>query len=247
MPVSMELLLPEHVAGGWRKTADPGPYPALYLLHGMSDDHTAWMRRTSIERYVEGKPLAVVMPNAHLSWYTDGAFGLDYFRFVTEELPDYCERSFPLSRAREDRFVAGLSMGGYGAMKAALRRPDRYAAAASFSGALDAVRATDRFDARYVEAVFGSKERLRGGDDDLFAAAERLNAASCPALYQWCGTEDHNYEDNVRFHAHAERLGLPIAFEEGPGGHTWDCWDRCIERWIADGLPIRSAPRPGQR
>ncbi|MCI3921294.1 esterase family protein [Paenibacillus sp. TRM 82003] len=247
MPVSMEVLLPEHVAGGWRKTADPGPYATLYLLHGMSDDHTAWMRRTSVERYVEGKSLAVVMPGAHLSWYTDGAFGMDYFRFVTEELPDYCERNFPLSTAREDRFIAGLSMGGYGAFKAGLHLPHRYAAAASFSGAMDAVGATERFDAGYVEAVFGSTERLRGSEGDLFATAERLDPAASPALYQWCGTEDFLYEDNVRFRAHAEKLGLPLTYEEGPGGHSWDHWDRCIERIVADWLPLRAAAGRDER
>ncbi|CAM3733266.1 alpha/beta hydrolase [Marinicrinis lubricantis] len=243
MPVSMEVLLPQHVAGGWRKTKDPGPYPTLYLLHGMSDDHTSWMRRTSIERYVEGKPLAVVMPAGHLSFYTDMAFGRNYSRFITEELPAFCERMYPLSNQREDRFIAGLSMGGYGAMKAALNAPERYAAAASFSGATDALRAFQSLPSQLVTDVFGSKEKLEGGENDLFAEASRLAASDLPKprLYMWCGTEDFLYEENVRFQYHVKSLGLPLEYEEGPGDHSWQYWDRCIERTIPWLLMNRSS------
>ncbi|WP_199613952.1 alpha/beta hydrolase [Paenibacillus alkalitolerans] len=243
MPVSMEVLLPQHVAGGWRSVNDPGPYPALYLLHGMSDDHTAWMRRTSIERYVEDKPISVVMPAAHLSWYTDMAFGREYFRFITEELPAFCERMYPISSAREDRFIAGLSMGGYGAMKAALNAPERYSAAASFSGEMDALKTYDRLPSQLSSDIFGSRERLEGGVNDLFASASRLAASDGPRpnLYMWCGTEDFLHEENVRFQQHAKSLGLPLEYEEGPGGHSWQCWDTCIERtipWLLQHLSV---------
>jgi putative tributyrin esterase len=247
MPAPMEVLLPQHVGGGGRKVNDPGPYPTLYLLHGMSDDHTAWMRRTSIERYVEGKPIAVVMPAAHLSWYTDMAFGREYFRFLTEELPAFCERMYPLSNAREDRYIAGLSMGGYGAMKAALNAPERYAAAASFSGAMDAMKAFDRMPSRLSQDIFGSREQLEGGVNDLFAAAARLAASDRerPQLYMWCGTEDFLYEENVRFGAHAASLGLPLEYEEGPGDHRWQYWDECIERALS-WLPVRRSAEGGK-
>ncbi|MCZ8518550.1 MULTISPECIES: alpha/beta hydrolase [Paenibacillus] len=237
MPVPMEVLLPQH--GGRRGTASPGPYAALYLLHGRTDNQSAWMRRTSIERYAEGLPLAVIMPAAHLSWYTDMANGRDYFGFITRELPAICERNFPLAPVREQRFIAGLSMGGYGAMKAGLLAPDTYGAAASFSGALDAVRTYDRLDPGQAADIFGSRDALEGSVNDLFAGAERLagTGAAVPDLYQWCGTEDFLYEDNVRFREHAVRLGLPLTYEEGPGGHEWKHWDRCIER-LLQRLPL---------
>lgn len=242
MPVPMEVLLPQHVAGGGRKVKDPGPYPALYLLHGRSDDHTAWMRRTSVERYVEGLPLAVIMPAGHLGWYTDMACGRDYFSFISEELPAICERMFPLSDAREDRFIAGLSMGGYGAMKAGLRVPERFGAAASFSGAMDADKLFERLDPRELNDIFGSRDKLKGGPDDLFALAEALVQSDKPRpeLYMWCGTEDFLYDDNVRFREHARKLGLALTYEEAPGDHSWKYWDRCIER-ILDWLPLRQA------
>src|SRR5690348_3177908 len=126
---SMTLILPENTTGG--------PFPTLYLLHGLSDDDTAWLRRTSIERYVDELGLAVVMPAVHRSFYTDEYYGRPYWTFVTEELPRIAGRFFRLSDRREDTFVAGLSMGGYGAFKWALRHPERFAAAASLSGALD--------------------------------------------------------------------------------------------------------------
>ena len=94
----------------------------LYLLHGMSDDQTIWQRRTSIERYAAAYGLAVVMPTTDLGWYTDMYRGDKYFAFITRELPAVCRDLFPMmSPRREDTYVAGLSMGGYGALKCALR------------------------------------------------------------------------------------------------------------------------------
>lgn len=234
MPVPMEVLLPQYVSGGSRGVKDPGPFQTLYLLHGKSDDHTAWMRRTSVERYVEGLPLAVVMPAGHLGWYTDMVHGRDYFRFISEELPAICERMFPLSPAREGRFIAGLSMGGYGAFKAALSAPETFCAAASFSGALDVRKAYEILGRKQADDVFGGEERLDGSVNDLFAQAERLMQSEQPRpnLYQWCGTEDFLYSDNVRFKDHAEKIGLPVTYEEGPGDHNWKNWDRCIERTL---------------
>jgi putative tributyrin esterase len=242
MPVPMEVLLPQHVAGGSRRVEDPGPYQTLYLLHGMSDDHTAWMRRTSVERYVEKLPLAVVMPAGHLGWYTDMVYGKDYFKFITEELPTICERMFPLSSSREDRFIAGLSMGGYGAMKAGLLSSNTFCAAASFSGAMDTMDVFNRIDEKLSSDVFGSREVLKGSKNDLFAAAEKLAQSDKlrSELYMWCGTDDFLYDANIRFKEHALKLGLPLTYEEGPGDHQWKYWDKCIER-ILQWLPLKSS------
>jgi putative tributyrin esterase len=96
--------------------------PVLYLLHGMSDDHTAWIKNTAIERYVSDRNLAVIMPSTHLGWYTDMAHGNKYWTFISEELPKITQSFFKhLSDQREDNFVAGLSMGGYGALKMGLK------------------------------------------------------------------------------------------------------------------------------
>ena len=243
LSTSMTVILP---LGGPVTLASPSqnprPYPVLWLLHGMSDDHTIWQRRTSIERYAEALGIAVVMPAVARSYYTDMASGLPYWTFVSEEVPGVARSLFPLSAAREDNFVAGLSMGGYGAFKLALRHPERYAAAASLSGALDVnalIKRSSRQLAREKRWIFGNLKQLPGSDNDLLALAEKVAAAPDPRppLYQWCGTEDFLYPDNLTFRDHARSLGLDLTYEEGPGAHEWVYWDRQIQR-VLEWMPI---------
>jgi Predicted esterase len=234
--VSMNVLLPEHPC-----PRPDGLWPTLYLLHGYWGDHTDWQRRTLLERYVEGMNLAVVMPAGHNSFYTDISRGPRYFEHISEEVPTLCERMFPLSSKREDRFVAGLSMGGYGAFKVALRCPDRFAAGASLSGVMDVVGAMEEYGQerrteRLMEA-FGTAQEQRGGENDLLAVASRLieSKTPLPRLYMACGTEDFLYENNRSFLA-AVGESLGIVYEEGPGEHTWNFWDAYIQRvlkWLA--------------
>ncbi|MCI0581123.1 MAG: esterase family protein [Chloroflexi bacterium] len=247
---TMTVILPDPVAPGQGATplSPPHPYPTLYLLHGMSDDHTIWPRRTSIERYVEPLHLAVVMPAVQRSFYTDMVTGQRYWTFVSEELPSLARAYFPLSAAREDNYVAGLSMGGYGAFKLALTHPGRYRAAASLSGALDVARLAQAEEAAggsELKQIFGAAGRLAGSPNDLFYLAEWLAQRKevRPSLYQWCGTEDYLYEDNVRFREHTRALGLAVTYEEGPGGHEWASWDEQIQRVLAwlPGVSMRQA------
>src|SRR5262245_15620624 len=135
---SMHVLLPQRPLAE-TQSKPRKKFRTLYLLHGRSDDHTAWQRFTSIERYVEGLNLSVVMPAVHRSFYNDMFYGGKYWQFISEEVPAIARDIFPLSADRKDNFAAGLSMGGYGAFKLALTHPDRFAAAASLSGGLDIV------------------------------------------------------------------------------------------------------------
>ncbi|WCT54799.1 alpha/beta hydrolase family protein [Paenibacillus kyungheensis] len=245
---TMNVILPQetHSQIGMEGKVTGGKHPTLYLLHGLSDDHSIWLRRTSIERYAAEYGIAVVMPAAHRSFYTDMKQGGDYFKFVSEELPQLAESFFPLSNRREDRFVAGLSMGGYGALKLGLRLPDRYAAAASLSGATDASALFERGDVAYtqeLERIFGTVEELRGSDNDLFYLAEQLasdKSKQAPQLYQCCGTEDFLYDHNIRFRDHVNGLGLQLTYEEEPGEHEWGYWDTKIQR-VLEWLPLRKS------
>lgn len=238
MKTSMNVLLPH------RPCMRPdGRWPVLYLLHGLSDDHTGWMRKTSIERYVEEMDLAVVMPAVQRSFYADMKHGLKYWTFVSRELPAMCERMFPIGNTRETRFAAGLSMGGYGALKLGLVCPERYAAVASLSGVVDILSRALASDyepeqARFFFDAFGSPEELRGTVGDLPAVARRLIAsgAALPRIYMACGTEDFLYENNQGFLAEFGDA-LNVAYEEGPGAHTWAFWDAYIQR-VLKWLPM---------
>ena len=237
---TMHVILPQRKLADAQKKSSK-KFRTLYLLHGHSDDHTAWQRWTSIERYVERLNLAVVMPAVHLSYYTDMAHGGKYWQFISEEVPAVVRDIFPLSSERKDNFVAGLSMGGYGAFKLALTHPEDYAAAASLSGALD-IRERVRTDHprndknRLAEMrnIFGDLSKLPGSKHDLIALAKKVSKGSVrPHLYQCCGTEDFLYKENIHFRDIVSKLPLHLTYEEGPGEHNWAYWDKMIQSALA--------------
>ena len=168
MSSSMRVILPETTE---RRIGDSGVsraglptfqgHPTLLLLHGLSDDESIWTRSTSIERYAAGLGLAVVMPNVHRSFYTNMVHGYRYWDFASREVLDKARAFFPLSHARADNFVAGLSMGGYGAFKLALSMPEAFSAAASLSGVADAAAFRDA-RALDFQLIFGSSGPERG-------------------------------------------------------------------------------------
>ncbi|MGO4696715.1 alpha/beta hydrolase [Paenibacillus sp. 2TAB26] len=240
LSTSMTVILPQQTTSqiGMNNRSSQKLHKTLYLLHGLSDDDTIWMRRTSIERYVAEQGFAVIMPNVHQSFYTDMAYGNKYWTFLTEELPAVARSFFPLSDAREDNFVAGLSMGGYGAFKWALRHPDRFAAAGSLSGALDMADMVKRSEMtdlkRLFHLIYGDKE-IKGTDDDLLhlvAGSAKLDSAAKPLLYQCCGTEDFLYNDNIAFRNASEQANYPLTYVEGPGNHEWSYWDTHIQQFL---------------
>lgn len=210
------------------------PLPTLYLLHGLSDDHTAWMRNSRVINYAEKLDLAIVMPAVNRSFYTDMVHGARYWTFISDELPRIMEACFPLRQDREGRFAAGLSMGGYGAMKLGLLRPERYAAVAALSAPLWMHEAMsfspDKEWLREMADIFGSEEQLRNGEGNLALAAEKLAPESVPSMYVACGTEDFLFEANEMFISHyGSKLG--IAYETVPGeSHTWSFWDQQIQK-----------------
>ena len=246
---TMNVLMPQRPLAEMRKKP-PKKFRTLYLLHGHSDDHTAWQRWTSIERYVEGLNLAVVMPAVHLSFYNDMAYGGKYWQFISEEVPMVAREIFPLSAERKDNFVAGLSMGGYGAFKLALTHPERYAAAASLSGAVDInevvkVRSDPMNEIwlQEMRTVFGDLGKVPGSKNDLFALARKVAKGSMkPRLYQCCGTEDFLYADNIHFRDVVRKLSLDLTYEEGPGEHDWAYWDKMIQNVLAWMFPKEKKP-----
>jgi putative tributyrin esterase len=245
MCVEMDAIIPQVSGGQTGRTgaADGGLFRTLYLLHGMSDDHTIWQRRTSIERYASDYGIAVIMPSTQLAWYTDMYRGLKWWTYISEELPKICRGFFPLSAKREDNFAAGLSMGGYGAVKLGLRAGEAFSHAATLSGGLkvgDTVKNEEsNGDHNSIwHNVFGPYDKFAGGDNDLFALAEkRKTTGMAPKIYQWCGTEDFLYGQNIEFRDHLLKLGYDLTYEEGPGDHQWKYWDEKIQR-VLEWLPL---------
>jgi S-formylglutathione hydrolase FrmB len=205
-----------------------GPFPVLYLLHGLSDDQTAWQRRTSLERYVEGLPLIVVMPDGGRSWYANDPrpFGLAYEDHIDQDVIGFVDRAFPTIPTRKGRAIAGLSMGGYGAVMHALRRPDLYSVACSHSGAV----ATLYKPLSHRQPLLDVLPRAKY--DCFTLAAKAKKAGRKVALRLDCGTEDFLLAQNRAFHAHLTKLGLPHEYAEYPGAHTWEYWDRHIGETI---------------
>ena len=219
---NMTVMLPEDAA-------QDGPYPVLYLLHGLSDDDSIWGRRTSIERYVAGMPLIVVMPDGGRGFYTDAARGYAYESHVMQDVIGLVDRFFPTIPSREGRVIGGLSMGGYGAMKLALKHPDCFCSVASHSSAFDIGKILDNPE-RHDEfsRIFGD-DPAEGGND-VFRLAEQIDRDLLPAIRFDCGVDDGLIEHNRAFHAHLEELGIPHEYEEFPGQHEWGYWDEHIRQ-----------------
>ncbi|MDP3180083.1 MAG: alpha/beta hydrolase family protein [Spirochaetaceae bacterium] len=217
----------------------------LYLLHGLSGDATSWQRYSAIETLAEAYRLVVVMPTAGRSFYADLPNGQRYFTYLTEELPAYMYALFGLRPRREDTLIAGLSMGGYGAFKAAFAYPERFFAAASLSGVLGmGILDSDPDDARRAEFehLFGDLSKLPGSSHDPAAWLERERARGSvlPRLYIACGLQDELYPLSSLFAKACGAAGYDVAYREGEGGHDWLFWDF----WIRDFLSYALGPVP---
>jgi S-formylglutathione hydrolase FrmB len=202
----------------------------MFLLHGIRGDHTVWIRRSNVERYVADLPLIVVMPDAGRSFYCDAVEGPAYGQALGEELPAMIRQWFP---TRPGWAITGLSMGGYGALRLALTYPETFTSAASISGALAFGHyygwdTKDDFG-REFRRVLGAEPV--GGPADLFSLV--TTADPRPALWIDCGTEDFLLSSNHAFRDHLAANEISHEYSENPGEHTWDYWDEHVQRAIA--------------
>jgi len=257
MNTDINVILPEDAGVGPKRAR----YPALYLLHGASDNYSNWLRSTAVERYATERGLAVVMPSAALSFYNDMKYGQNYYSYISSELPNFVKTMFPVLDGRENTFVAGLSMGGYGALRIGLSKPENYSAIACFSGAVD-LGAFPQLNAKMeamakmlmqdpevgdirvqpfdmlVKTIFGDEPIIGTDKDPAWLAGNILdNKKPVPYLYITCGTDDFLYEMNINFRANLERTCFPFEYEEWKGGHEWPFWDESIRKFI-NRLPI---------
>jgi S-formylglutathione hydrolase FrmB len=221
MNTSFQVYLPDE--------GDLSETKVVYLLHGLMDNCTGWTRYTACERYARERGVALVIPEVQRSFYIDGVYGLNYFTYVSRELPKVCQRMFGFSPKREYNYVMGLSMGGFGALKCALTYPESYAGCGSFSGVTDLQDFMSRpavpMHSRELTALLGPDHRI-GQENDLSALAEQVTDA--PAIYLSCGEQDAHYPANCSFREKLSERGIRHRFDHRPGGHSWDFWDQSL-------------------
>lgn len=232
--MQMDVCLPQAPApeAGWK---------VLYLLHGWSDNHTCWQRFTSIERYASNRGVAVIMPDADLSFYTDMAHGADYYTHIVKELPAIVKGMFHVSARREDTFIAGLSMGGYGALRLAMLNPDQYAGTACLSACnfveLLMQQAQDNPQPGWLKSmdnIFGDQfPNLMDTEYDVYHVVRQQLAAGkqMPRVFHCIGTEDGGHAVAQKTRQFFESYDKPVfdyTYREYPGAHTWEFWDAHI-------------------
>ena len=255
MAVGVDLILPQPVKNeigmeSGEKTEKK--YPTLWLLHGATDDQTTWQRRTSIERYVAPLGIAVVMPSAHLSSYTDMAHGGAFYTYIVEELPVLMRQFFPLSEKREDNYVAGNSMGGYGAMKIGINNPDRYAAIGCFSAGANGGKPMPNNSGMFDDdkwnlmnfMKYGGKDWIGTAEDTFYMAQKNKNLPQLLGIFHTCGTEDFLIEKARETRdLFQSMVGNPYhyVYEEHKGIHGWDYWDEHITDFLKYIIQLRNS------
>lgn len=234
--VDINAIVPQRSAGGDIGISNRGSqekYKTLLLLHGLSDDNTIWCRRTSIERYAVEHGIAVVMPSADRSFYTDMKHGDKFFTFISQEVLRVAREFLPLSDKREDTFVAGNSMGGYGAFKAALKNPDIFSAAIGLSSVADVDKFMKERSPHLMDNVFG--ESVPDSERLFFLFEQIKNQTLKPRIYSCVGKDDFMYEDNVKLSKIIEKSGCDYTYVEADGAHNWEFWDKHIQnalKWL---------------
>lgn len=208
------------------------PYQVIYILHGLSDDHSCWSDYTMLPLYASEYNVVFVLPETQRCWYTDMKYGVKYFTYVSEELPKICKQLFNISSKREDTAVMGLSMGGYGALKCALSKPEQYRVCCAFSSACNVGKFVKDPNCGFhdeLKACFG-EDLVFPEEADLFRLAEKCSKApQIPEFYMTCGLQDGLLEDNHLLRDHMLQLGIPLEYKEWDGIHDWHFWNTSLK------------------
>ena len=249
--VPVNVILPvDKLAFPGMPVREDKPYKTLYLLHGVFGNYTDWVSGTNIQRWAEEKNLAVVMPSGDNMFYVDNPGVNNYYgEFIGRELVEITRKMFPLSHKKEDTFIAGLSMGGYGAIRNGLKYHDTFGCIAGLSSALLTDGIENRSDdvdffiesRSYAQGCFGDLTKVTDSDKNPKWLAKKLaeEKIEMPKIYMACGDSDFLLAANRDFKEYLEGLGVPVTFEEGVGAHEWDFWNRYIKK-VLDWLPLEN-------
>jgi putative tributyrin esterase len=215
-------------------------YPVLYLLHGYSGNHYDWVNKTGIINYLEDLKLIVVLPEAGNSWYVNSPFykNRNYEDFVIKELITFVERKYRVISTRHGRSIAGLSMGGYGAIKFGLKYPNYFYLVGSLSGAFNWRQLMDRSRYSVAQSIieaFGEKKSEHWDRNDVFVLVDSLINKVQPYFYISCGSDDEVeglLSSNRDFVKLIQSKQIRYEYHELPGGHNWLFWDREIKNFL---------------
>ncbi len=223
-------------------------YKTLYLLHGVFGNYTDWILNTRIALWAQERDLAVIMPSGENKFYVDNEKSMEKFsEFVGCELVEFTRDLLPLSKQREDTYIAGLSMGGYGACVTGLRFNDTFGYIGMLSAALILESAHLASDddpilyrrKSYYESVFGDISKIDGSEKDYKALITNLKEsnANIPNIYQVCGEQDFLIEQNRDYYKYLQENSIDVFYEEWEGVHDWKFWDEAIFKFI-EYLPL---------
>ncbi len=224
MITSLNVVIPDGVSARNVKV--------VYLLHGLADNCSGWARYTSVERYARSANVALVIPEVQRSFYTDMKNGLKYFSYVSREVMDICHKLFSFSLKRENNYLMGFSMGGYGSLKCVLTNPGKYAGCATFSAVTDIkgqVEATSGQRRKEFQAIFGTRLSIPP-KDDLHTLLEHVKADQVGKIYMTCGSDDDFLKQNEEFSSMLSARGIDCRFLSFKGGHEWSFWDESVKR-----------------
>lgn len=223
MPVGLEILAPQRYDGDADKSR------VLFLLHGALGDRTSWLLRSQAALYAAERDICIVMPSVKNSFYVNTYNSYAYMDFICAELPELVKRLLPVSEDKKDWLIAGCSMGGYGAVRCGVERPDIFGNIASFSGALDMVSVYDKVTFADMDMVFGGRDRLKNSDNDLYRLLEkRKQEAADTVFFMTCGEEDVLFSFNEAFYQRFKAY-YKMEFLHKSGGHDWYFWNDSLK------------------
>ena len=242
---TVNVILPTDKRTSLGQLAAPSSFPVLYLLHGILGNYTDWISGTTVQALADTYNLCVVMPSGDNKFYVDSTRSGDmYGTYISEELPDFIERTFPVSKDREDTFLAGLSMGGFGTVVNGLKHPEKFGCLGLFSAALikDGILNAGSEDKgglltkKQCETIFDLDDvsEYAGSVNDYEALAEKAadSGMTLPKIWMACGTEDTLYPANVVFAEKLKTLGYDVEWSCWKGRHDWVFWQECITKFI---------------
>ncbi len=215
-------------------------YPVIYLLHGLTGHYNNWTDRTKLLEYAKDYNYIIVTPEGDNGWYSDSAAAANdkYESYIVRELIPEIDKKFRTLKTRENRAIAGLSMGGYGSIKFGLKYPEMFSIAGSFSGALGAASLSAKNAGaigKSIDAIFGADDSETRKSNDIFRMVREISPEkikTLPFIYLDCGTEDFLFQNNREFVALLVEKKIPHEYRQLPGGHTWTYWNTQVLEFL---------------